>query len=239
MTRRLTNLVLLLGLSVVLSNNAFAQLKDNIELNIFGAGSIYSKNNFEIGFPQSATPIPGSLKFDGHARFGVRLGVYTRGHWGQEFFYSYEQNTAHISRGGAAPVTSNLHLRVNNYGINALYYIEETESHAIQPFLSAGIGGTFYQLKPEAVAFARDPARGNIPDIDSSNEIAFNFGLGLKTRSTNRVGVRIDIRDYLGRSPSFGLARSSNDPTATVLPATGVIHNGELSVGLVFYFGKR
>jgi opacity protein-like surface antigen len=239
MTRRLTNVVLLLGTCFLLSNNAFAQLKDNLELNVFGAGSMYSKNNFEIGFPQSASPIPGNLKFDAAARFGVRLGVYTRGHWGEEFFYSFEQNSAQISRGGATTASIDLPIRVSNYGINALYYLQETETHTLQPFLSAGIGGTLYQLKPGTALFARDPARGNIPDIDNSNELAFNFGFGIKTRSTNWLGVRLDFRDYIGRSPSFGLARSSNDPTATVLPATGVINNGELSLGLVFYFGKR
>ncbi len=240
MTRRLTIAIPLLGLCLVLStNDAFAQLKDNLELNVFGAGSIYSKNDYEISYPQSATPIPGELKFGGRPRFGLRLGVYDRGHWGQEFFYSFEQNSARISRGGGSATSTDLRMRIHNYGINALYYVVETESHRIQPFLSAGIGGTLYDLKPETVAFVRDPARGNLPDINNSNELAFNFGFGVKTRSTGWFGLRMDLRDFMGRSPSFGLARQSNDPTATVLPATGVLHNGEFSVGLVFYFAKR
>src|SRR2546425_5185966 len=149
MTRRLTIAMPLLGLCLFLSNNAFAQSKDNMELNVFGAGSFYTKNTYEIGYPQSATPIPGELKFDAHTRFGLRLGVYTRGHWGEEFFYSFEQNGARISRGGASPTSAELRMRIHNYGINAMYYLLETESHTFHPFLSAGIGGTFYDLKPE------------------------------------------------------------------------------------------
>src|SRR6266536_1854378 len=100
MTRRLTNAISIVGFFLVLSNNCFAQLKDKVELNVFGAGSIYSRNHYEIGYPQAPTPIPGEVKFDPHARFGTRLGVYTRGHWGEEFFYSFEANGMRISQGG-------------------------------------------------------------------------------------------------------------------------------------------
>jgi outer membrane beta-barrel protein len=223
----------------MLSNNAFAQLKDNIELNLFGAGSVYTKNHFDIGFPQSATPIPGELTLGAHARFGARLGVYTRGRWGQEFFYSFEPNSVRISRGGASPSRTDIRIRLHHYGINALYYLVETESHTFQPFLSAGLGGAFYELRQESAAFVRDPSRGNLRDMDNANELAFNYGFGFKTRSTGWLGLRLDVRNYMVRTPSFGLARHSDDPTATVLPATGVLHNPELSVGFVFYFGKR
>jgi hypothetical protein len=238
MTRRLTNAITLLGFCLILSNDAFAQLKD-IELNFFGAGSVYTKNNFEIGYPQSAVPIPGSLRFENHARFGTRLGVFTRGHWGQEFFYSVESNGVRLTRGGPTPTRTDIRIRVHNYGINALYYLVETESHTIQPFVSAGIGGTVYQLRQESAAFLRDPLRGNIPDADNAHEPALNYGLGIKTRSAGWLGLRFDVRNFMGRSPSFGLARQSNNPSATVLPATGLLHNGELSLGLVFYFSKR
>src|SRR3989442_1242341 len=120
-----------------------------------------------------------------------------------------------------------------------MYYLLETEANSFQPFVSAGIGGAYYQLRQKTLSYLRDPNRGNMPDVNNSNELAFNYGFGFKTRSTGLLGLRMDIRDYIVRSPSFGLARESSDPAATVLPATGVLHNGEVSVGLVFYFGKR
>jgi len=239
MTRRLTNAISLLGFCLMLSNSAFAQLKDNLELNFFGAGSIYTKNTYLIGFPQSATPIPGEMRFQNHARFGARLGVYTRGHWGQEFFYSFEPNTVRISNAGPVPTTTDMRLRISNYGANALYYILETESSTFQPFLSAGLGGTLYQIRQESLVQVRDPAIGNLRDVNNSNELAFNWGLGFKTYPGGRFGLRLDIRDFIARTPSFGLARQSNNPTATVLPATGPTNNGELSVGFTIYFGNR
>src|SRR4051812_25080483 len=94
-----------LSLFVLLPNVAHAQLKDNLELNVFGAGSVYTDKKFEVGFPQitssvigspqSTTPIQGAFRLSKAARGGFRVGVYTRGHWSEEFFYSYEPNIAH------------------------------------------------------------------------------------------------------------------------------------------------
>ena len=81
-----------------------------------------------------------------------------------------------------------------------------------------------------------------IPDekiVIMANEIALNYGVGVKMRSSDWVGFRADLRGFLGRSPSFGLVRRSNDPNATVFPASGAIHNGEASVGVVFYFYNK
>jgi hypothetical protein len=235
MTRHLTKAISLLGFCLLLSNNAFAQW----ELNVFGAGSLYTKNQYQIGYPQSTTPIPGELELDPAARFGLRLGVYTRGRWGQEFFYSFEPNNVRIANGGASPTVTNLRVRVQNYGANALYYLTETESNVFQPFVSAGLGGTLYQIRQESLSTVRSPTGGNLPDINNSNELAFNYGIGFKTHSDGWFGIRFDIRDYVGRTPSFGLARQSIDPTAAVLPTTGVTNNAEMSVGFMFYFGNR
>src|SRR5262245_38775360 len=116
MTRRLIHSVVLLGLCLVVSNNAIAQLEDHAELNVFGAGSVFSTNNFETGFPQSpVVPIPGRLKFSSNFRGGVRFGMYMGGHWGEEAYYSYQPTTMTIITAGTAPSTKDFHLGVNNY----------------------------------------------------------------------------------------------------------------------------
>jgi hypothetical protein len=89
------------------------------------------------------------------------------------------------------------------------------------------------------LAFARNPAGGDFPDMNNANELTFNFGAGFKTHSNGWFGIRADVRDFLGRTPSFGIPRSSNDPTAIVLPAFGATNNFEGSVGFIIYFGKR
>jgi hypothetical protein len=240
MRRRLSNVTLVVTFCLAASNVTFAQLKDNIELNIFGAGNWYSSNRYEISFPQSVTPIQGEFKLDRGLRAGVRLGVFTRGHWGQEFFYSYEPNKTHFIRFTAPSSSLDLDIQVHNYGVTGLYYFHEGEERGIRPFASFGLGGTIYRLTPEAASLVRDPLRGNAQDMDNAHEIAFNYGFGFKTtRAAGPVGFRLDVRGFVGRTPSFGLARQSEDPTATVFPATGAFHNAEASAGIIFYFGRR
>jgi hypothetical protein len=239
MNRRLTSAILVTGLSLLMSGPAYSQLRDNLELNLFGGGSWHSPNKYEIGFPQTVSPIRGEFKLDSGIRAGLRLGVYSRGHWSEEFFYSYEPNTAHFLRTSAPASSLDLDIQVHNYGVNALYFLQENEARTVRPFLSIGIGGTLYRLTPESAAFVRDPLRGNVPDMDNAHEIALNYGFGLKSmRPGGWIGFRLDVRGFLGRSPSFGLARQSDNPNATVFPATGAIHNAEASAGLIFRFGR-
>jgi hypothetical protein len=238
MNRRL-NAILVSLLSLGMAGVAHGQLSENLELNVFGGGSAYSDKRFVISSPQSTTPIDGAFRMNNAARAGLRVGVYTRGHWSQEFFYSYEPTTAHFIRRTSPQSSLDVRLGVHNYGITGLYYFQESESRNVRPFLSIGVGGTFYRLTPEAEAFVHDPLRGNVPDMNSSNELALNYGFGVKMRTSDWVGFRVDLRGFLGRNPSFGLARSSSDPNATVFPATGAIHNGEASAGIIFYFFKR
>jgi outer membrane protein W len=238
MRRWFKTAISVVGALLMLSNAAFAQLREDLELNIFGAGSIHSSKDFEISFPQSAIPISGQFKLDDAIRAGLRVNVFTRGHWGQEFFYSYEPNKAHFLRRTTPPASLDLSIGVHNFGVTGLYYFSDDETKRVRPFLSIGLGATVYRLTGEAVAIARDPLRGNVQDIDQSNEIAMNYGAGFKTKLSSWFGFRMDVKGFLGRNPSFGLARQSQDPNATVFPAGGAIHNGEASAGLIFYFGR-
>jgi outer membrane protein W len=238
MRRWLKSALLAVGVIFMLSGAAYAQLSQDLELNIYGGGAIYSKKTYEISFPQSPTPIAGQFKLDETLRGGLRLNVYTRGHWGQEFFYSYEPNTAHFTRQTTPQTSLNLELNVHNVGINALYYLSDNEERRVRPFLGIGIGTAIYMPTGRARAIARDPLRGNVADLDTANELTLNYGAGVKAKLKSWIGVRMDVRGFSGRNPSFGLARESSDPNATVFPAGGAIHNGEVSVGFVFYFGK-
>jgi hypothetical protein len=248
MSRWLTRAILMTGFSLTMSTGAYAQLKDNIEIQLFWGGSWHSSNRYVIGFPQVQQPTPpiqNIFKLDAPAwRGGVRVGVFTRGHWGQEFFYSYEPNTAHFEELSPNPNSVDLAVAIHNYGITGLYYFQESEERRVRPYASFGLGGTLYRLTSNSAAFVRDPnstTRLDIgPDMDNAHEIGMHYGLGLKTtRAAGWLGFRFDVRGYLGRHPSFGLPRQSDDSTQTVFPATGAIHNGEVSAGLIFYFGRR
>jgi hypothetical protein len=172
-------------------------------------------------------------------RAGLRFNAYSRGHWGEEFLYSYEPNRAEfvLQRTPSNPLK--LDIQVHNVALNTLYYLQEEETQRIRPFLTGGVGASIFRPTAYSQAVASDPLRGNVRDLNSSTELALNYGLGFKTRVSNWVGFRMDARGFLSRSPSFGLARQSDDPNATVLPATGALHHGEVTAGLIFYFTKQ
>jgi opacity protein-like surface antigen len=240
MKRLLTSVTITLGLWACLSSAAYAQLKDNFELNVFGAGAWYVTKHYSIGFPQviSAAPIPGQMKFDTSWRGGFRIGVATHGHWSEEFFYSYEPNEVHFTRSNAPITTVNLKTQVHNYGVNALYYFNDDDVR-VRPFVSIGLGGTLFRLTPEAQAFANSPLGDNLQTAHNSNELAMNYGVGVKTRGTSWLGFRVDGRGFLAKSPNFGLPRESRNPGVSVLPVFGGINSAEVSAGVVFYFFNR
>jgi hypothetical protein len=242
MRQRLANAIGVIGLCAWMSTGAYAQygVKDNAEINLFGGGSFFSSKDFEISFPQSLTPVQGEFRLD-HATWlaGVRVGVYTRGHWSEEFFYSYQPNKVHLDRVTPPTVSTVIPIQVHNYGITGLYYFSENESRTVRPFLSIGVGGVLYRLTQESEAFAHDPLRGDLLDMHNSNEFALNYGVGIKARAAKWVGFRADIKGFLGQTPTFGIPRHSPDPTVTVFPVGGALSNAEASAGLVFYFFEK
>jgi len=74
---------------------------------------------------------------------------------------------------------------------NLLYHILHS-SQRFKPFLTAGLGTLIY--------------RGFTSDDES---FAFNFGGGIKVPLSNRLGLRIDIRDYLASS-AFASGTTNN-----------------------------
>jgi hypothetical protein len=215
-----------------------AQEFRHIELNPFVAFSSFTKSNYQIGFPQSITPLQEQFKFNETLRGGVRFNVNTTRHWGEEFFFSYEPNKAHFIRQTPPTATQTYDVHIYNFGINAMYYLNEEEGAQTRPFLSVGLGGLVSQPSGLSKQIANDPLRGDLPGFETAAEIAANFGVGVKRHLTDDFDLRMDVRDYVSRNPTFGLPRSSSDPNAVVFPAFGAINNLEVSAGIIFKFKR-
>ena len=238
MTRWLASLVLTTAMLCGWAERSYGQTIPQLEINVFGSANAHTKNKFEIGFPQTVNPIPAEFRLDDAIGGGIRFNVHTGGHWGEELFYSFEPNEAHFIRSTSPQQQSDLRIQIHNLGVNGIFYFNNDDAVKTRPFLSFGLGATVYRPTSETRSIVRDPLRGNLPGFSQSNEFAFNYGMGFKHRLFDIYGVRMDIRHFLGRNPSFSLARSSNDPNATVFPADGAIHSFEASAGIVFYFKK-
>ena len=221
----------------LLTAPAFGQISKDGELNFFFGAAKHTANDFQIGPPQATPPINARIQFTHALLGGVRLNVANHGHWGEEFFYSYEQNAAHY-RNNKQIKEANLPLQLHRLGITGLYYLDDNEKATTRPFFSFGLGASIYKPTQEARNSAADPTQGNLPGFGQANELTFHYGAGFKQRLGKAVGFRMDVRGFVGRYPSFNMSRHSNDPAAFVFPATGAIHTAEVTGGLLFYFGR-
>ena len=234
MQRWLTSSILFVVVFTAVPTLVSAQEFRYMEFNPYISISSYASHDFTIGFPQTVTPVPGEFKLDDAFRGGFRWNVNTTRHWGEELFFNYEPNNAIFVRGGLAPLQQSFDIRVWNWGGNVMYYFNENENaRGARPFLTTGMGGTIYQPTADAKQAARDPLRGNLPGFTTSNLFAFNYGGGLKYFFSGTWGLRMDVRGFLGPTPTFGLPRSSNNPSVVVFPASGAMNNVEASVGFI------
>lgn len=222
---------------------SFSQLGD-FELTLFGGTSFYSDESFEIGPPQSATPIPFQFKVDQHAIYGMRLNVITANRWGLESYYSYGSTTASYIQSADPSVRLDLPIQVHGFGVTALYYplgngYPIADNSRLTPFISGGVGASIFRPTSEAKSIASDPLQGNLPEIIESNQGSFHYGAGVKYRLRREILVRFDVRGILAGNPTFGLPTASDDPNASVIPLEGRIHTTEVTVGIGFNFGSR
>src|SRR5215203_3035923 len=102
MKRYVRSLILLLVVFLTIPVASTAQEFRYVELNAFIAGSAHTKTQYELGFPQSSTPLRNEFRLDDVLRGGLRFNVNTTGHLGEEFFFSYEPNNARF-RGVTLP----------------------------------------------------------------------------------------------------------------------------------------
>jgi opacity protein-like surface antigen len=122
------------------------------------------------------------------------------------------------------------------YG-NYVYNFSTSRARVV-PYLTAGVGGSRHglELGGDTPGTTNVNVNGQGPDRSQAAFTA-NFGGGVKYSLTDRIGVRFDARDIVGRYKA----------TFTSVPgAPGGIVNGrrtlndvQITAGIVFSFGKR
>jgi opacity protein-like surface antigen len=74
--------------------------------------------------------------------------------------------------------------------------------------------------------------------LSSQGKAGFNVGAGIDYNLASRVDLRIDARDHMFGSPTYGLPQSAATTYAPFFPVGGPAHDIEYSIGLVYRFGK-
>jgi hypothetical protein len=69
------------------------------------------------------------------------------------------------------------------------------------------------------------------------DKLGLNCGGGLERGVSRRISLRLDVRDHLSGSPTFGLPSQST--ISAIFPAKGLAQNLAYSVGIVVHLGKK
>jgi hypothetical protein len=124
---------LLLTTAYVESGLAQAPLTRSLELSLSESISYYSKKNFQIGSPQSSTPIDGDMQIQTNNRHEVRFNFLTSRRFGSEAFYGYESTTVNFNRSTAPADKLTIPMQIHHFGVNLLYYPLGLETSAWRP----------------------------------------------------------------------------------------------------------
>ncbi len=220
---------------LLLACAAVAQERAQYRLEVFAAANVPQDKDFEMSFPQTVTPMKATHEWSPGVRGGVRLGADNWRRWGQEFNYSYGTNATKIvnhSNSGTFGFTTHSH----EFSYNLLWYPTGFAKKKVLPYLTAGLGGSFYMLRQSTINEALDPNRVGLGKLRNESVFTFNGGGGVRFRINEVYGFRIDARDYFSSPPRFGLPASSDNPSAVVFPVTGIFQRLEVSFAFVYYF---
>jgi len=224
---------LLLILTVIFSicgSNAFAQFLDP-RVTAFAGGSFLGG---ERGFIIEGDAF--QSRFQNGGKVGIRVTADLTDSWSLEGTYSVSGNDLRITELDEVPPEERFFgIGVHQFIFNGLYYINPP-GETLRFFFTAGIGWVRFSPSETAKIFALvDKFINDSASIRSSNKFGFNFGAGMETRVNEWLGIRVDLRDHITGYPRFGLPETSSGPGSVFFPVEGVLHNTEVSAGVVFY----
>jgi opacity protein-like surface antigen len=224
--------VLILVLFLTSSGSLLAQEeKTGYELGVFAAWQTWKSSTFQIGPPQSSTPIKFDFRYRDRIAYGVRGNFLSHGHWAGELSYSYQKNPVTITNVSSPSIPpTTFGGSVHQIFYNEVFYPAQYR-HWVTPFITGGIGVAGYQLSESArESVAPQSGFGNLKKLDT--RVALNYGAGLKVNIDSHVGFRADFRQIFSDVPSYGLPKASSNPNQVVLPTHGKLQTFEYSFGI-------
>jgi opacity protein-like surface antigen len=106
----------------------------------------------------------------------------------------------------------------------------------VQPYVTAGV--EYDRFTPTRSAVDRVTTQGftgTAAVLEHDNKVGVNYGGGFEWKLLGPVALRLDVRDHLTGSPTFGL-KSQRSGGNLIFPISGLAQNLEYSAGIVFRF---
>ena len=148
--------------------------------------------------------------------------------------------------------TSNTYSLIKGYGVRNSRFSADIVGHVPgvwRGIRAYGVVGVEYDLfSPTSSAQTLAKTQGFACEINnkatcsatlkSQGEGGYNVGGGLDYKVVSKVDLRLDVRDHLFGSPTYGLPSAPTTASSPYFPIGGSAHNIEYSIGLVYRFGK-
>jgi hypothetical protein len=204
---------------------------------LVGGSALNNKQSFTEGFINYST----SYAMGGRGIAGVELPLKGSKIFGLEVSYAYGQSNLKLANLNYTyqPITA-YGLRDNRVSADIVAHAPGAY-HGIHPYVAAGL--EFDEFSPTSAAQTLATKIGfafeGTAKLSSQGTGGVNFGGGLDHKFLSKVDLRIDIRDHLFSSPTFGLP--STQPSTAGLawfPVKGRASDIVYSVGIVYHFGR-
>ena len=190
---KLAPVVFLLGLSPFASGQAFDAY--------FSAGEQLMTNS-QLGMINGPADV---LKFTDGFRFGFRMSINFKEHFGHEVGYAY--NRTHLHDISTTPVTDIGGMAAHQGFYDFLAYATK-EGSRIRPFAAGGVQFTNFV-----------PPGSSASQGGGQTKFGLNYGAGIKFKITSLFGIRFDYRQYWMGKPGFGLPGISGHLTLNEISA--------------------
>lgn len=222
--RRLLSLLGLASTLLLCSSPARAQ---GIRIFAMGSGSFFLNQKFftAVGEPfRSDYASGGKITFGGELTPSKMLGI--------EAAYGYGTNNLRLTNLGESPSTT------QGYGVHTQRFSSNLVVHSpvsllgVRPYLTAG--AEYDRLGPtgqaKSTAFTQGFADQRVT-LGASNKMGFNYGGGVEWGFFPALALRLDFRDHVTGTPTYGLSSATYH-------VSGTGHDAELSAGLVLHLGR-
>jgi opacity protein-like surface antigen len=222
-----TKLAQLLSISVVAVAwmSASAARAQGIRVFVMGGGSFLQNERFftAVGDRFRSNYAPGGkITLGGELSLGDVAGF--------EGSYGYGRNNLRL-RDLTESETLGYGVRSQRFSANLMLHTP-TSVLGVRPYGTAGLEYDHFGPTSQAKTLAFTEGFANhLVTLGASNQVGFNFGGGAELSLLPALALRLDLRDHITGTPTYGLSSAQ-------FHVSGAAHNVELSLGLTLHLGK-
>lgn len=200
---------------------------DLFEVNLFGGGAFFKRQQDN---PQQDQSNGGVVGFRITQNFWNYVGIEESAmvHGVANTIYRIPATSSNYAFG----------TRQRQFHVNPVFHFKPREAR-IRPFVTAGFGLDYFGVTEDArrqIGNGVNTPFQQLTNLESQWRLAFNYGVGMKAKITDRIGLRFDARSFITDQPDFGV-KGSGVPNSILFSKTTPLQSIQTTAGVNFYLG--